>query len=396
MRPSRNPTAAFPQAQTAHDNFWDFIALTPESMHMIMWIMSDRAIPRSFRFMEGFGVHTFRLVNAKDESTFVKFHWKPKLGLQSVVWNEAREDQRRRSGLPPPRPLERHPERQFPGMGTAAPAVRPGSSPTNSTSTCSTRRSSSPKSWCRRSGRPPGAGPDAGQFLCRDRAGRVHDPERVAGHRLHQRSAAAGPQLLLSRHAAEAAGRPELHQIPINAPKCPFHISSRTAIWRCATRSGRANYEPNSFGEGPRENRLGQRFRRRLPNRARAPSCGCAPKVSPITTARRGSSTSARRAASRHHIAAALTFELSKVRTPVIRERMVSHLLNIDEGLAQGRELRSAWRRCRSRPMPRCRHGRILGLAGAEHRRQGPATLQGPQARHSRDRWRGCRRCSRR
>src|SRR5689334_10738760 len=83
------PDRGFPQAQSAHDNFWDFISLTPESMHMIMWIMSDRAIPRSFRFMEGFGVHTFRLVNAEGKSTFVKFHWKPKQGLQSVVWNEA-------------------------------------------------------------------------------------------------------------------------------------------------------------------------------------------------------------------------------------------------------------------------------------------------------------------
>ena len=83
------PDRAFPQAQSAHDNFWDFISLTPESMHMIMWVMSDRAIPRSFRFMQGFGVHTFRFVNAKEESTFVKFIWKPKLGMQSVVWNEA-------------------------------------------------------------------------------------------------------------------------------------------------------------------------------------------------------------------------------------------------------------------------------------------------------------------
>ena len=85
----QEPDRGFPQAQTAHDNFWDFISLTPESIHMAMWIMSDRAIPRSFRFMEGFGVHTFRLVNAKGKSTFVKFHWKPKLGMQSVVWNEA-------------------------------------------------------------------------------------------------------------------------------------------------------------------------------------------------------------------------------------------------------------------------------------------------------------------
>ncbi|MCB1720062.1 MAG: catalase, partial [Candidatus Competibacteraceae bacterium] len=69
--------------------FWDFISLTPESMHMVMWIMSDRTIPRSLRMMEGFGVHTFRMVNAQGKSTFVKFHWKPKHGLQSVVWNEA-------------------------------------------------------------------------------------------------------------------------------------------------------------------------------------------------------------------------------------------------------------------------------------------------------------------
>ena len=85
----QEPDRGFPQAQTAHDNFWDFASLMPESTHMLMWIMSDRAIPRSFRFMEGFGVHTFRLVNAEGRSTFVKFHWKPTAGLQSVVWNEA-------------------------------------------------------------------------------------------------------------------------------------------------------------------------------------------------------------------------------------------------------------------------------------------------------------------
>lgn len=85
----QEPDRGFPQAQTAHDNFWDFISLSPEAMHMALWIMSDRTIPRSFRLMEGFGVHTFQLVNGTGKSTFVKFHWKPKLGLQSVVWNEA-------------------------------------------------------------------------------------------------------------------------------------------------------------------------------------------------------------------------------------------------------------------------------------------------------------------
>ena len=83
------PDRGFPQAQSAHDTFWDWIACSPEAMHMVMWQMSDRAIPRSVRMMQGFGVHSFRLVNAEGKSTFVKFHWTPLLGMQSVVWDEA-------------------------------------------------------------------------------------------------------------------------------------------------------------------------------------------------------------------------------------------------------------------------------------------------------------------
>ncbi|MFV0172227.1 catalase [Empedobacter falsenii] len=85
------PDKEIPQAASAHDTFWDFISLMPESAHMIMWAMSDRAIPRSLRMMEGFGVHTFKLVNEKGKATFVKFHWKPKLGVHSVAWNEAQK-----------------------------------------------------------------------------------------------------------------------------------------------------------------------------------------------------------------------------------------------------------------------------------------------------------------
>jgi len=85
----QEPDRGFPQAQTAHDTFWDFVSLVPESTHMLMWIMSDRAIPRSFRMMEGFGVHTFRLVNEAGDSTYVKFHWRPKLGMASIIWDEA-------------------------------------------------------------------------------------------------------------------------------------------------------------------------------------------------------------------------------------------------------------------------------------------------------------------
>ena len=83
------PDRGFPQAQSAHDTFWDFVSLSPESTHMLMWVMSDRAIPRSFRMMEGFGIHTFRMINAQGTSTFVKFHWRPKLGTFSLIWDEA-------------------------------------------------------------------------------------------------------------------------------------------------------------------------------------------------------------------------------------------------------------------------------------------------------------------
>ena len=85
------PHNEIPQAGSAHDTFWDFISLMPESMHMIMWVMSDRAIPRSVRMMEGFGVHTFRFINAEGVSHFVKFHWKPLLGIHSVAWDEAQK-----------------------------------------------------------------------------------------------------------------------------------------------------------------------------------------------------------------------------------------------------------------------------------------------------------------
>ena len=85
------PDNEIPQASAAHDTFWDFVSVMPESSHMIMWAMSDRAIPRSFRMMEGFGIHTFRFINAKGESHFVKFHWKPLLGVHSVTWDEAQK-----------------------------------------------------------------------------------------------------------------------------------------------------------------------------------------------------------------------------------------------------------------------------------------------------------------
>ena len=180
-------------------------------MNMAMWIMSDRTIPRSFRFMEGFGVHTFRLVNAEGKSTFVKFHWKPKQGLQSVVWNEAVKingadpDFHRRdlwdaiqTGDYPEWELglqlfdDDFADRFAFDILDATKIIPEEEVPVRIVGRMVLDR-------VRR------------QFLRRDRAGRLPDRQRRARHRLHQRPAAAGPQLLLSRHAAEAARQAQLH-----------------------------------------------------------------------------------------------------------------------------------------------------------------------------------------
>ncbi|MGN6303562.1 MAG: catalase [Mesorhizobium sp.] len=327
------PDRAFPQAQSAHDNFWDFISLTPESMHMIMWIMSDRAIPRSFRFMEGFGVHTFRLVNAKDESTFVKFHWKPKFGLQSVVWNEAVKI----NGADPD--FHRRDLWQ---------AIQAGNFP----------------EWELRVQLFDQNFADSFDFDVLD-ATKIIPEEilepmpvgRLVLDRMPDNFFAETEQvafmtqnvppgidfsndpLLQGRNFSyldtqlKRLGGPNFTHIPINAPKCPFHHFQQDGHMAMRNPVGRVNYEPNSFGEGPRESpqqgfrsfaeaEEGQKVRLRAESFADHYSQARLFFNSQTPPEQR-------------HIAMALTFELSKVETPVIRERMVSHLLNIDEGLAE-------------------------------------------------------------
>jgi catalase len=326
------PDCAFPQAQSAHDNFWDFISLTPESMHMVMWVMSDRAIPRSFRFMEGFGVHTFRLVNAKNESTFVKFHWKPKLGLQSVVWNEAVKI----NGADPD--FHRR------DLWTA---IKTGNFP----------------EWELRLQLFDQKFADSFEFDVLDPTKLI--PEeilppvpvgRLVLDRMPDNFFAETEQvafmtqnvppgidfsndpLLQGRNFSyldtqlKRLGSPNFSHLPINAPKCPFAHFQQDGHMAMHNPVGRANYEPNSFGEGPRESPqrgftpfpdIEQGAKRRLRAESFADHYSQARQF--FISQTMGEQT---------HIAAALTFELSKVKTPVIRERMVSHLLNIDETLA--------------------------------------------------------------
>lgn len=328
------PDRGFPQAQTAHDNFWDFISLTPESMHMIMWAMSDRAIPRSFRFMEGFGVHTFRLVNDQGKATFVKFHWKPKQGLQSVVWNEALKingadpdfhrrdmwDSIQRGDYPEWElglqvfdedfadqfefdvldPTKIIPEEQVP--------VRPVGRLVLNQVTDNFFAETEQVAFCTQN--------------IVDGIDHSEDP------------------LLQGRNFSyldtqlKRLGGPNFTHLPINAPKCPMHHFQQDGHMALHNPKGRVNYEPNSWDDGgPRENP--EAGFRSYPKEV----SGTKQRVRSETFSDHYSQARqfyiSQTDIEQEHIAAALTFELSKVENPPIRERVVSHLLNIDQALAE-------------------------------------------------------------
>ena len=295
------PDRGFPQAQTAHDNFWDFASLMPEATHMLMWAMSDRAIPRSFRFMEGFGVHTFRLVDAKARSTFVKFHWKPKLGLQSVVWNEAVKI----NGADPDfhrRDLwDAIQNGDFPEWELGLQLFDEKFADEFEFDVLDpTKIIPEERVPVRRVGR-----------LVLDRMvdNFFAETEQVAfcTQNIIPGVDFTNDPLLQGRNFSyldtqiKRLGGPNFTHIPVNAPKCPFANFQQDGHMAIVNPTTRANYEPNSWAPdegGPREDpRRGFQppFRRSKPVRSGA----CDPRASPTTTARPDSSTSARPTSSR-------------------------------------------------------------------------------------------------
>ena len=327
------PDRGFPQAQSAHDNFWDFISLTPESMHMIMWVMSDRAIPRSFRFMEGFGVHTFRFINSEEKSTFVKFHWKPRLGLQSVAWDEAVKI----NGADPD--FHRRDLWQ---------AIQSGNFP----------------EWelCVQLFDENFA--DSFDFDVLDATKIIPEeilPVRPIGRLVLDRMpdnffaeteqvafmtqnvppgiGFSNDPLLQGRNFSyldtqlKRLGSTNFTHLPINAPKCPFHHFQQDGHMAMRNPAGRVNYQPNSWGEGPRESPASGY--RHFPSEEQGPKIRLRPESFADHYSQARQFFISQTLAEQRHIAMALTFELSKVETPAIRERMVSHLLNIDETLAR-------------------------------------------------------------
>jgi catalase len=325
------PDRAFPQAQSAHDNFWDFISLTPESMHMIMWVMSDRAIPRSFRFMEGFGVHTFRFLDARDESTFVKFIWKPKLGLQSVMWNEAVKI----NGADP----DFHRRDLWN-------AIKSGNFPEWELCVQLFDQEFAdsfdfdvldPTKIIPEEILPPR--PVGRLVLDRMPDNFFFETEQVAfmTQNVPPGIDFSNDPLLQGRNFSyldtqlKRLGSPNFTHLPINAPKCPFAHFQQDGHMAMRNPVGRANYQPNSWGEGPREDPA------RGTRSFREPIDGTKSRLRPESFADHYSQArqffNSQTTVEQKHIAMALTFELSRCENPVIRERMVAHLLNIDEAL---------------------------------------------------------------
>jgi catalase len=328
------PDRGFPQAGSAHDTFWDFISLTPEAMHMVMWAMSDRAIPRSLRMMEGFGIHSFRLLNEKGDSTFVKFHWRPKLGLQSTVWDEALKLQGADNDFHRRDLFEAIQSGAFPEWELAVQLftqVQADSFPFDHLdSTKLIPEELVPLTvigkmvldrW-----------PD--NFFAETEQVAFCPSHVVPGIDFSNDPLLQGRLFSYLDTQLSRLGSPNFHQIPINAPKCPFANQQRDGHMQMEVPKGRVAYEPSSLDATSARatpkgfHSFAEQADDGVKGRIRAESF-----ADHYSQARQFY-----RSQTRHeqaHIASALVFEQSKVETAHVREAIVGHLRHIDEDLAQ-------------------------------------------------------------
>ncbi|GEP98807.1 catalase [Chitinophaga cymbidii] len=329
------PDHEMPQAASAHDTFWDFISLMPESAHMIMWLMSDRAIPRSFRMMEGFGVHTFRFVNSKGAGTFVKFHWKPLLGVHSVAWDEAQKisgkdpDFHRRdlweaieNGAFPEWELgvQLVPEKdefkyEFDLLDPTkiipeelVPVQRIGKLTLN-------------------------RNPD--NFFAETEQAAFHPGHIVPGIDFTNDPLLQGRLFSYLDTQLIRLGGPNFHEIPINRPIAPIHNNQRDGFMRQQINKGKTSYHPNSLGGGcPFQAKMADggftSYAERIDaKKVRERSRSFFDHFSQATLFYNSQSP-----AEKAHLADALSFELGKVETVAVRQRMVGILTQIDRTLA--------------------------------------------------------------
>ncbi|MGN6508260.1 MAG: catalase [Chitinophaga sp.] len=329
------PHNEMPQAASAHDTFWDFISLMPESAHMIMWLMSDRAIPRSFRMMEGFGVHTFRLVNAKGVSTFVKFHWKPLLGVHSVAWDEAQKI----SGKDPDfhrRDLwEAIANGHFPEWELGLQLV-PEEDEHKYAFDLLDPTKIIPEELVpvQRIGKMTlNRNPD--NFFAETEQAAFHPGHIVPGIDFTNDPLLQGRLFSYTDTQLIRLGGPNFHEIPINRTIAPMHNNQRDGYMRQEINRGKTSYQPNSLGGG-------------CPFQAKMSEGGFASYAEKIDARKvRGRSKSffdhfsqatlfynSQSGPEKAHLADALSFELGKVEAVEVRKRMVGILTQIDTGLA--------------------------------------------------------------
>ena len=328
------PHNAMPQAASAHDTFWDFVSLMPESTHMLMWVMSDRAIPRSYRMMQGFGVHTFRLINEAGESRFCKFHWTPVAGTHSVVWDEAVKingadpDFHRRDlweaiegGVFPEWELGLQ-------IFTEAQADKFSFDVLDATKLV-------PEELV-------AVQPVGRMVLNRNPDNFFAETEQVAFGTMNLIPGidTSNDPLLQGRHHSyfdtqlSRLGGPNFHELPINASVAQVHNNQRDGMHRQGIARGRVAYEPNSLGGGcPFQ--AGLRGFTSFPQPVKEDKVRGKPEkfADHFTQARLFWNSQS--PVEKNHIIGAYRFELTKVQTQAIRERVISMLANVDEGLAQ-------------------------------------------------------------
>ncbi len=329
------PHHAMPQAASAHDTFWDFVSLMPESTHMLMWVMSDRAIPRSYRMMQGFGVHTFRLINAQGASRFVKFHWTPLAGTHSLAWDEAvkisgADPDFHRRDLWEAIEAGAYPEYEL-AIQVFTEEQADGFSFDVLDATKIIPEELVPLQ------------PIGRLVLNRNPDNFFAETEQVAfctAHIVPGLDFSNDPLLAGRIHSyvdtqISRLGGPNFHEIPINAPVAQVHNNQRDGMHRQAIPRGRVAYEPNSLGGGCPFQAGVQGFMS-FPQ----PSEGDKVRGKPEKFAEHYNQATlfweSQTDVEKLHIIRAFRFELTKVQTVAIRTRMVAGLRNVAKELAQG------------------------------------------------------------
>ena len=330
------PHFAMPQAASAHDTFWDFASLMPEITHMLMWAMSDRAIPRSYRTMQGFGVHTYRLVNADGESHFVKFHWSPKAGTHSLVWDEAvkisgADPDFHRRDLWEAIEAGAYPEWEL-GLQIFSEAQADGFTFDVLDATKIVPEELVPVI------------PVGRLVLNRNPDNFFAETEQVAfcvAHVVPGIDFSNDPLLSGRIHSyvdtqISRLGGPNFHEIPINAPVAQVHNNQRDGMHRQTINRGRVSYEPNSLAGGCPFQAGMQGFvsfpepRQADDHKVRGKAERFADHYTQATLFWNSQSD-----IEKQHIVNAFRFELGKVQVAAIRERMVSGLMHVAPALAE-------------------------------------------------------------